>query len=286
MKLSTTNPQLATMQVGDTLIDYAVAPPTDVIRRYPAVIRYLKPSMSHPYALRASEVEWLHGSGIGVHPVCEGGATDALQGWGKGMSDGLLYSDHANTLGIPPEIAIPCSFDFDVWSANLNVCLLYWEGFQNGCSLSHRVAGSYGDSDIITRTRPPFAIQTANAWSHGVSPWATCLQHVGQDHRFDTDVVLKEFPVWVATHTTVPPQPQNNLIIRGEDMFHNVEAFVFGGITYGGALNGSYVYWRFNDQGVPVHITTTQEVMSRGGHALSQAFTNAQLAGIPGLPTS
>lgn len=216
-----------------------------------------------------------------------------LGGATQGRVDGLRALIGAQSLQYDPACAIRAAVDTDVYAANKQLCHDYLRAFYAVIYPAYG-RGLYGDNDAYQQVADVCEFwkrPNAPGWSNDhnqTQPYGLNEQQGKQDLTIGWDypnICIRPFQACTGPHADVPPAPQNPHITEDKDMFYSSEAFTFGGAVYD-PKNGQNVFWRFNDDGNPVHIKTLQEVEARGGKANAQPFTNAELAGIPGLPTA
>lgn len=139
------------------------------------VCRYLGPDPAKN--LTAGEVEQLHGAGIAIVLVWEGGGTRALAGREAGRVDARAARAQADALGAPSDQPIYFAVDFDALGSQMEAVSQYFIGART--EIGRDATGVYGGIHTLQSIQglhAKYGWQTL-AWSNGqVSPAANLYQ--------------------------------------------------------------------------------------------------------------
>lgn len=203
-------------------VDYSWARPGGAAiaaRGYRFAARYLSHDTTGK-TIRAPEVADLHGHGIGIALVWEDGASDALGGHARGVSDGREALAQANALGFPSHLPIYFAVDFDASAAQQAAIDAYLRGAASIVGAGR--VGVYGGYYVVKRCfengTAAFGWQTL-AWSGGrILPAAHLYQNGAQDFGNGADINearQSEYGAWFPG-ATPPPPPGCGRLVPGE----------------------------------------------------------------------
>jgi hypothetical protein len=194
-------------------VDYSFARPSPSGIRasgYTFVARYL----SHEPAknLSASEAHALEAAGLTIVCNWEDGATNALSGYGQGVSDATAAKAQALAVGQPSTRPIYFSVDFDASSGQIGTIEAYFEGVASVIGLSRTgvYGGHYVVSSLFNSGKVKWGWQTY-AWSYGV--WDSRAQFRQIENGIDNDeedkdeAVTTDFGQWPIANEAPPPPP-------------------------------------------------------------------------------
>jgi hypothetical protein len=195
-------------------VDYSFARPSPASIRaagFTFVARYL--SYEPAKNLSAAEADSLIAAGLTVVCNWEDGATNALSGYGQGVSDATAAAAQARADGQPTTRPIYFSVDFDADSGQLDTIEAYFEGVASviGVSRTGVYGGYYIVHSLFDAGKVAWGWQTY-AWSYG--SWDSRAQFrqiengIDGDEEDEDEAVVGDFGQWpIAAPPPPPPSP-------------------------------------------------------------------------------
>jgi hypothetical protein len=195
-------------------VDYSFARPSPASIRaagFTFVARYL--SHESGKNLSAGEANALIAAGLTIVCNWEDSATNALSGYGQGVSDARAAAAEALSVGQPPTRPIYFSVDFDANSSQIGTIEAYFEGVASviGVSRTGVYGGHYVVDALFNDGKVTWGWQ-AYAWSYGAwDPRAQFRQienGIDGDEEDKDEAVVSDFGQWpIGAPAPPPPSP-------------------------------------------------------------------------------
>lgn len=209
--------------------DYSFArPPVDELAaHYSIIIRYVLGSSGK--WLQIDEARQLHGAGISICLVAEGGGGNVLRGYAQGLADGRLADAQATARGFPKDRPIYMAADTDIPDSAWPAVEAYARGFRDG---SRRpTQGIYGGAGLIQHLLDVGLAQfgwlaAATEWDHGHMAPGACLRQTTRQTvaGVDDDVIMKpDVGQWPAPNTDAPEEPMDKGSLVQPEAFYRAE---------------------------------------------------------------
>lgn len=189
--------------------------------------------------LTPEEVRAIHAAGLEIFLIWETDPTSPdYFSYSKGLSDANNALIEAEKLGVPDDVPIYFTVDYDAQPSDFTAIINYFYGIRDGKPASKYLVGAYGSYDILCALKnslnaPDRYFQTY-AWSHGkVCKFNDIYQYQNNVNiagiPVDRDVIHTSSCLWMPEQSTTQPstplQPAlnfsypNNAQVFGDDLY-------------------------------------------------------------------